>query len=53
MKATNGVLQGLSQNCCSHWITFRHRHQVEFAAKLGGSELPRMTELSFCKGCLT
>ena len=39
MKATNGALH----NCRSHWITFRHRHQVEFAAKLGGGELPELT----------
>ena len=43
MKATNGALRGLSQNCRSHWITFRHRHQVEFAAKLRGGGLLGLT----------
>ena len=42
MKATNGALRGLSQNCRSHWVTFRHRHQVDFAAKLGGGELSEL-----------
>ena len=43
MKATNGALRGLSQNCRSHWITFRHGHQIDFAAKLGGGEPPELT----------
>ena len=43
MKATNGALKGLSQNCQSHWITCRHGHRVDFAAKLGGGELPELT----------
>jgi len=33
----------MSQNRWSHWITFRHWHQVEFAAKLGGGELLELT----------
>ena len=43
MKATNGALRRLSQNCRGHCITFRHRHHVKFAAKLGGGELPELT----------
>ena len=43
MKATNGALRGLSQNCRSHWITFGHGHQVDFAVKLGEGELPELT----------
>ena len=42
MKATNGVLRELSQNCGSQWITFRHGHQVDFAAILGGGELSEL-----------
>ena len=42
MKATNGVLQELGQNCRSHWITSRHRYKVEFAAELGGGEPPKL-----------
>lgn len=44
MKATNGALWELSQTCRNLWITyFRHRHQIEFAAKLGGGELLELT----------
>ena len=43
MKVRNGALRGLSQNCWSHLITFRHGHHVEFAAKLGGGEPPELT----------
>ena len=43
MKAMNGAL---SQNCRSHWITFRHGHQADFAAKLGGGELLELTRKS-------
>ena len=42
MKATNGALRELSQNCGSQWITFRQGHQVDFAAKLGGGELSEL-----------
>ena len=47
LKATNGALQGLGQNCRGHWITFRHRYKVEFAAELGGGELPKLTREVF------
>ena len=47
MKATNRALWGLGQNCRGHWITFRHRYEVEFAAELGGGELPELTRKVF------
>ena len=47
MKATNGPLRGLGQNCRSHRITFRHRYKVAFAAELGGGELPELTREVF------
>ena len=44
VKATDRTLWELSQNCGGHWITFGHRHRINFAAKLGGGELPELMQ---------
>ena len=46
-KATNGALRGLGEDCRGHWITFRHRYKVKFAADPGGVELPELTREVF------